>query len=1463
MPILINDTAPRAQYTATSGQTVFTVSFEFFANSDLKVYRNATLLTLTTNYTVTGAGVTGGGSVTFVTGATAGDIVTVIRDVPVARTSDFSTSGPFNIEALNTDLDRLTAMVQQQETLDGRSLRLDQFDTPNTLNVLPVKASRVGRVLAFNDTTGQPEAGPTLAAVQSVANASADIDTVAGSIANVNTVAGNIANINTVAGVSSGVLTVATNIASVNTVAADLNEGVSEINTVATSIANVDAVGTNISNVNTVAGISANVTTVAGNSSNVTTVAGSIASVNTNATNIVAIQNASANAATATTKASEASASASSATASASSATSSASAAASSASSASSSATAAASARTAAEAARDATLASFDSFDDRYLGSKTGDPALDNDGNALLAGALYFNSSAGIMKVYTGSAWVAAYVSGADFLPLSGGALSGSVTQTVNSSADAFRITQTGTGNAFVVEDASPDSSPFVIDNTGTVVVGNTGSLSIAGRTSAFQTYAANAYMAARYNPSSSAGVTINAARSRSATVGTNSVVLANDELGKINFSGDDGTAFIDAATIVVAVDGTPGTNDMPGRIVLSTTADGASLPTERMRIDSAGQVGIGTTPILGRTLSLGKAITGATTSFAHANFGAVQSDVTTDARYFATSASTVSSTFTLGSLNHFIAIQSTIGASSTVTNQFGFHANSTLVGATNNFGFLGAIANATQRNISNVERTSNVVTITTSIAHGLLVGQQVTIAAVTNTSLNGTFVITAVPTTTTLQYAQVGADIPSGADTGTTNSAGRYNLYMSGSAPNYFAGQVLVGTTTAVSVGDASTLLQTHTTGSSGVTASRWSNNATAPYFNLGKSRGASVGTNAIVQSGDALGNIQFCGDDGTDLITAGANIVASVDGTPGLNDMPGRLVFSTTADGAATPTERMRITNAGNVGIGRTPTQLLDVAGTIAKNGVTITPWINVKTDYGATGNGSTDDRTAINNAIAAANSSGASLYFPFGTYKVSASLTALTASGVIVKGDGRNRTIIASSSASGDVFTMAGQFQTIEDLSFVPSVFRTSGYELKLALGCFQNVVRNIYFNFGYNGILNQDSSESIIENVQFRYMTGTAGFYFTGTSAYGSYGLRIKNIVADNPYPLPVFNDLLRGNFAATTYYGATVTASIATTTMTVSAVAGGTIRVGQTISGTGVAAGTYITGFISGTGGTGTYSVSVSQTVSSTTISCAGEVIVANNWIWQVTSPGTSGASAPAAPSTTNWYFTSVTNGSMQVRAISSISLTWVVMDNYANSMVILGGALINGAAGFRMQDTANTGSSRPLWAFTYDLEVDHPYIVGCDLQAGAGFLMQTGWIGSTHLGNGIQIASTYIGEVSIEGSRIVANGQYGVLINGGVDVKVCDNFLCNNGVNGPSGTFHGVAVANNVTRFTIQNNTTGIDVFGASTFQGYGVYVGTGCDYFILTGNLGRSNATGNLTNGSGTGTNKIVANNN
>ena len=90
--------------------------------------------------------------------------------------------------------------------------------------------------------------------------------------------------------------------------------------------------------------------------------------------------------------------------------------------------------------------------------------------------------------------------------------------------------------------------------------------------------------------------------------------------------------------------------------------------------------------------------------------------------------------------------------------------------------------------------------------------------------------------------------------------------------------------------------------------------NLANAPIFIFAKHRGTSLGATTVVNSGDQLGRISFQGADGTEFVPA-VDIKAEVDGTPGANDMPGRLVFSTTADGAASPTEAMRIERSGGL--------------------------------------------------------------------------------------------------------------------------------------------------------------------------------------------------------------------------------------------------------------------------------------------------------------------------------------------------------------------------------------------------------------------------------------------------------------------------------------------------------------------------------------------------------------------
>jgi hypothetical protein len=137
--------------------------------------------------------------------------------------------------------------------------------------------------------------------------------------------------------------------------------------------------------------------------------------------------NASTSASTATTQASNAATSASNASTSASTATTQASNASSSASAAAASAVSAASAAGDSLTYANQAAASYDSFDDRYLGAKASDPTLDNDGNALLTGALYWNTTASEMRVYSGSAWVTAYLPASGYLALSGGTMTGNI----------------------------------------------------------------------------------------------------------------------------------------------------------------------------------------------------------------------------------------------------------------------------------------------------------------------------------------------------------------------------------------------------------------------------------------------------------------------------------------------------------------------------------------------------------------------------------------------------------------------------------------------------------------------------------------------------------------------------------------------------------------------------------------------------------------------------------------------------------------------------------------------------------------------------------------------------------------------------------------------------------------------------------------------------------------------------
>jgi hypothetical protein len=147
-------------------------------------------------------------------------------------------------------------------------------------------------------------------------------------------------------------------------------------------------------------------------------------------------------------------------------------------------------------------------------------------------------------------------------------------------------------------------------------------------------------------------------------------------------------------------------------------------------------------------------------------------------------------------------------------------------------------------------------------------------------------------------------------------------------------SGRLLIGTSTARSNfyngSTDSPAFQIEGTSSNSAHASIVRNQGgEGPTLILGCSGGTSLGSNTLVSNGDRIGHINFQATDGAEFVQA-ANIKAEVDGTPGADDMPGRLVFSTTADGASSPTERLRIDSSGRVGIGTTtPATYLHLLG------------------------------------------------------------------------------------------------------------------------------------------------------------------------------------------------------------------------------------------------------------------------------------------------------------------------------------------------------------------------------------------------------------------------------------------------------------------------------------------------------------------------------------------------------
>lgn len=147
--IQIGDIAPRIHYTGDGVTVAFTYPFPIFQDADIAVYLDGSLQTPATHFTVTNAGQSSGGTVTFVTPPGNGVAVALVRELTIQRLSDFQAAGEFRANVINDEMDFQIAVLQQLADEIERSIRLEVSDSPSALT-LPNSAGRAGRVLAFD-----------------------------------------------------------------------------------------------------------------------------------------------------------------------------------------------------------------------------------------------------------------------------------------------------------------------------------------------------------------------------------------------------------------------------------------------------------------------------------------------------------------------------------------------------------------------------------------------------------------------------------------------------------------------------------------------------------------------------------------------------------------------------------------------------------------------------------------------------------------------------------------------------------------------------------------------------------------------------------------------------------------------------------------------------------------------------------------------------------------------------------------------------------------------------------------------------------------------------------------------------------------------------------------------------------------------------------------------------------------
>ncbi len=499
------------------------------------------------------------------------------------------------------------------------------------------------------------------------------------------------------------------------------------------------------------------------------------------------------------------------------------------------------------------------------------------------------------------------------------------------------RMVFSTTTTASRVEAMRIDSSQnlLIADGNG-LVVGALGQEAAAGMTAELQvlgTAVADSSMVLGRWSADANSPSVRFYKSRHATVGGVATVETGDNLGVIVAYGDDADATdTKSSQITFDTEGTIGTNRIPGVILFHTATDAApGVLTEAMRINSAQQVGIGGLDVASGMTAV--AVAGIYKSAGNAQLS-MESYSTTNT-HAAVLKLCKSSSATLGTKAAtaddedlggigFSGVISTGPAAKMAAGIYGYQD-----GAASGSELPGRIEFLTATTAAAVARAMAVWT-----GKGVSIGAT-DIYAATNDA-PGKLELNATDGSAQMLLRRVDTTISAGDVLGLISGTGDdpaashegANITFVGDGTwdtNDYKGRIVFNTNAANALTEAmridssqrviiggeesqtisgtSNLLQIYSATNEGITIARWSADPFGTSLDFAKSRNATVGSNTIVADEDQLGFINWYADDGTNVDCLAAAIRVYVDGTPGENDMPGRMVFCATADGSASP--------------------------------------------------------------------------------------------------------------------------------------------------------------------------------------------------------------------------------------------------------------------------------------------------------------------------------------------------------------------------------------------------------------------------------------------------------------------------------------------------------------------------------------------------------------------------------